>query len=126
MKQITNVKENKNAVNENAIEMDDKNNIFDEETVESLLKSEEDIENGRTRNALEVIKEFEEKYGFWKIQCRIYKTMHWGNGTYIPLIMKIKKYLYPIWFMVKEIIYKKFILGISPKISKIYLRKWKI
>ena len=43
--------------------MSDKS-FFDEETVERLLKSEEDIENGRTRNALEVIKEFEEKYGF--------------------------------------------------------------
>ena len=44
--------------------MGDKNNIFDQETIERLLKSEKDIENGRTHNALEVIKEFEEKYGF--------------------------------------------------------------
>ena len=34
-----------------------RNSIFDEETVKSLLKSEEDIEKGRTRNALEVITE---------------------------------------------------------------------
>lgn len=39
------------------------NKIFDEETIRSLLKSEEDIENGRTRDAIEVIKEFKEKYG---------------------------------------------------------------
>ncbi len=38
--------------------------ILDEETIESLLKSEEDIKMGRTRKATEVIKEFEEKYGF--------------------------------------------------------------
>lgn len=42
------------------------NKIFDEETIRSLLKSEEDIENGRTRDAIEVIKEFKEKYGIWK------------------------------------------------------------
>lgn len=41
-----------------------RNNIFDDETVKSLMKSEEDIENGRTRKATEVIKEFEAKYGF--------------------------------------------------------------
>ena len=41
-----------------------RNNIFDNETIESLLKSEDDIEQGRTRKASEVIKEFKEKYGF--------------------------------------------------------------
>lgn len=41
-------------------------NIFDRETVKSLLKSEEDIEKGRTRKATDVIKEFKEKYGFWR------------------------------------------------------------
>lgn len=41
-----------------------RNNIFDEETVKSLMKSEEDIEKGRTRKATEVIKEFKEKYRF--------------------------------------------------------------
>lgn len=44
--------------------MIDKNNFFNEETINSLIKSEEDIENGRTRKATEVVKEFEEKYGF--------------------------------------------------------------
>lgn len=33
--------------------------------IECLLKSEEDIEKGRTRNASEVFMEFKEKYGFW-------------------------------------------------------------
>ena len=41
-----------------------RNNIFDNETVEKLLKSEEDIEKGRTRKAAEVIKELRAKYGF--------------------------------------------------------------
>ena len=38
--------------------------IFDRETINCLLKSEEDIENGRTRKAAEVMKEIKEKYGF--------------------------------------------------------------
>lgn len=41
-----------------------RNNIFDNETVNKLLKSEEDIEKGRTRKATEVIKELRAKYGF--------------------------------------------------------------
>lgn len=41
-----------------------KNNIFDKEIVNKLLKSEEDIENGRTRKAAEVIMELKTKYGF--------------------------------------------------------------
>ena len=41
-----------------------RNNIFDNETVNKLLKSEEDIEKGRTRKATEVIKELRTKYGF--------------------------------------------------------------
>ncbi len=41
-----------------------KNNILDDETVNKLLKSEENIENGRTRNATEVIQELRTKYGF--------------------------------------------------------------
>ena len=36
------------------------------EIEEKLLKSEEDIENGRTRDAVKVFEELEEKYGFWK------------------------------------------------------------
>lgn len=41
-----------------------KNDIFDDDTVNKLLKSEEDIENGRTRDAIEVMKEFKVRYGF--------------------------------------------------------------
>ena len=41
-----------------------KNNIFDKETVNKLLKSEEDIEKGRTKKASDVIKVLREKYGF--------------------------------------------------------------
>ena len=41
-----------------------RNNIFDNETVKKLLKSEEDIEKGRTRKGSEVIKELRAKYGF--------------------------------------------------------------
>ena len=41
-----------------------RNNILDNETVKKLLKSEEDIEKGRTRKATEVIKELRAKYGF--------------------------------------------------------------
>lgn len=36
-------------------------NYFDKETIKCLLKSEEDIENERTRRLSDVIKEFEEK-----------------------------------------------------------------
>ena len=56
-------KNNKNNVIVMSME-EYRNNIFDEETIKSLMKSEEDIENGRTRKATEVIKEFKEKYGF--------------------------------------------------------------
>ena len=41
-----------------------KDNIFDKETVNKLLKSEEDIEKGKTRKAEDVVKEFREKFGF--------------------------------------------------------------
>ncbi len=41
-----------------------KNEIFDEYTVNKLLKSEEDIEKGRVRDAKEVMKEFKIRYGF--------------------------------------------------------------
>lgn len=39
---------------------------LDEETIRCLQISEEDIEKGRTRDAIEVMKELEEKYGFWE------------------------------------------------------------
>ena len=41
-----------------------RNNIFNNETVDKLLKSEEDIEKGKARKATEVIKELRAKYGF--------------------------------------------------------------
>ncbi len=41
-----------------------RNNIFDNTTVKKLLKAEEDIENGKTQKATEVIKELRAKYGF--------------------------------------------------------------
>lgn len=41
-----------------------RNNVLNNATIKKLLKSEEDIENGRTRKATEVIKELRAKYGF--------------------------------------------------------------
>lgn len=79
MQQLTNIQEIKSAVNQygeivviknkknNVIimSMDEyRNSVFDNETVEKLLKSENDIENGKTRNATEVVKELRKKYGF--------------------------------------------------------------
>lgn len=37
---------------------------FDTDIEEKLLKSEDDIKNGRTRDAVNVFEELEEKYGF--------------------------------------------------------------
>ena len=39
-----------------------RNNVLNNATIKKLLKSEEDIENGRTRKATEVIKELRAKY----------------------------------------------------------------
>ena len=79
MQQVTSIKEIKEAINENGemiigknnknnvivMSMEEyKNNIFDKETIKCLLKSEDDVKNGRTRKATEVIREFKEKYGF--------------------------------------------------------------
>ena len=79
MQQVTSLKEIETYINQNGemvigknnrnnviiMSMEEyKNSIFDKETVNKLKKSEEDIENGRTRTAKEVIKEFREKYGF--------------------------------------------------------------
>lgn len=41
-----------------------KDEIFDENTVNKLLKSEDDIENGRVRDAKEVMEEFRIRFGF--------------------------------------------------------------
>ena len=66
MQHLTNLQEivtNKNNVTVTNGE-EYKNHIFDNETVKKLLKSEEDIEKGKTRNAIDVIKELRLKYGF--------------------------------------------------------------
>ena len=76
MQQVNNIKDLKMAVNQNGemvvtvnnnqvviMNMEEyRNKIFDKETEKSLLKSEEDIEKGRTRKGVEVLKELEEKY----------------------------------------------------------------
>lgn len=56
-------KNNKNKVIVMSME-EYKNKMFDNETIEKLLQSEKDIEEGKTRKANEVIKELREKYGF--------------------------------------------------------------
>ena len=58
MKQVKNI----NRINEEGILT--KDSVFNEETIKCLLKSEEDIENNRTRGAKEVIEELRSKYGF--------------------------------------------------------------
>lgn len=79
MQQVTSIQEIETVINQNGemvigknnknnvivMSMEEyRNNIFDKETVKKLLKSEEDIESGRTRKATEVIKELRAKYGF--------------------------------------------------------------
>ena len=79
MQQVTSIREIEMAIKKNGemvigknkknnvivMSMDEyKNSIFDKQTIKHLLKSEEDIEKGKTRKAKEVIKEFKEKYGF--------------------------------------------------------------
>lgn len=79
MQQVTSLQEIETVINQNGemvIGKNDKNNvivmsmeeyrnnIFDNETVTKLLKSEEDIEKSRTRKATEVIKELRAKYVF--------------------------------------------------------------
>lgn len=79
MQQVRSLKELEIAINQNGemvigknnknnvivMSMEEyRNNIFDNDTVKKLLKSEEDIEKGRTRKATEVIKELRAKYGF--------------------------------------------------------------
>ncbi len=75
MQQRTNIEEIETAINQNVetvtnnindvivMNMEEyRKNIFDRETVKRLLKSEEDIEKGRTRKAEDVIKEFKDRY----------------------------------------------------------------
>lgn len=68
MKQITNlqeieVNEKDEILIDEKISNDYEKETLSEETIKCLLKSEEDIEKGRTRNAREVFKEWKEKYG---------------------------------------------------------------
>ena len=58
------MKQNNEIIIDNDIININKNDIFDDDTVNKLLKSEEDIENGRTRDAIEVMKEFKVRYVF--------------------------------------------------------------
>lgn len=79
MQQVTSLEEIENVINQNGEMVIGKNsknnvivmsmeeyrrNILNEETVKKLLKSEEDIEKGRTRKATDVVKELRTKYGF--------------------------------------------------------------
>lgn len=59
-KKMTFIRKEKNAANMEKY-IDD---IFDEETVEKLLKSEADIEAGRTRKAEDVLNELRERFEF--------------------------------------------------------------
>lgn len=77
MQQITNIQDLKTAVNQNGemvITMNNNNiiimkmeeyrkKIMQEDIEKHLLKAEEDIKNGRVRDARDVFKEWKEKYG---------------------------------------------------------------
>ena len=77
MIQVTNIQDLKTAVNKNGemvITMNNNNivimkmeeyreKILKEDIEEHLLKAEDDIKNGRVKDAREVFKEWKEKYG---------------------------------------------------------------
>ena len=77
MQQITNIQDLKTAVNQNGemvITMNNNNiiimkmeeyrkKIMKEDIEKHLLKAEEDIKNGRVRDARDVFKEWKEEYG---------------------------------------------------------------
>ena len=54
----------KRNFDKNKIVYDDGEMQLTEWEMQQILKSEEDIEEGRIRNAREVFKELEDKYGF--------------------------------------------------------------
>ena len=55
----------KNEINiEKKVTNINKDEIFNEDTVNKLLKSENDIKNGRVREAKEVMEEFRIRFGF--------------------------------------------------------------
>ena len=81
MQQVARIEEIKSLLDnyeELIVRKDEKNNLevismdeyidddyeLDDEIEEKLLKSENDIRNGRTRDVVEVFKELEAKYGF--------------------------------------------------------------
>lgn len=64
MQKVTSVQRIEKVINQNGEMVTNPNNIFDNETVKKLLKSEKDIEKGKTRKATEVIQELRLKYGF--------------------------------------------------------------
>lgn len=68
MQQVKNIRQNETMVfykNNSNIAMNKcQKDMINNDTICKLLKSEDDIENGRTRNAKEVIEEFRAKYGF--------------------------------------------------------------
>ena len=64
MQKVTSVQRIKKVINQNGEMITNPNNFFDNETVKKLLKSEKDIEKGKTRKATEVIQELRLKYGF--------------------------------------------------------------
>ena len=77
MIQVTNIQDLKTAVNKNGemvitmnnndiviMKMEEyKEKVLKEDIEKHLLKAEEDIENGRVKDAREVFKEWKEKYG---------------------------------------------------------------
>lgn len=77
MQQITNIQDLKTAVNENGemvitlhndniviMKMEEyRKKIMKEDIEKHLLKAEDDIKNGRVREAREVFKEWKEQYG---------------------------------------------------------------
>ena len=77
MQQVTNIQDLKTAVNENGemvitlknnniviMKMEEyRKKIMKEEIEKHLLKAEDDIRNGRVRDAREVFKEWKEQYG---------------------------------------------------------------
>lgn len=64
MQQLKNIRQINKNNNVLIMSTEKYNNIIDDAAVNKLLKSEEDIENGRTREARAVIEEFRNKYGF--------------------------------------------------------------
>ena len=63
MIQVTNIQDLKTTVKPNREMVITMNNNDMEDIEEHLLKAEDDIRNGRVRDAREVFKEWKEKYG---------------------------------------------------------------